>query len=187
MPRYRIVFSSTGEPLPEKLDRSPFQVTDGESQYELSRPRSRSGGQFLEIRPIEADDPEAAYSIAFRVVNGCLNRLCVECNHRTSLEPGYFFQNLDDTTNRGSRGLIQVVDCGEGLIPFPEVIATDGGRRSAGFFRRAQIETDPVDRIRYFSLAIEEAGKRIKLVSKINKGSEAEVIRYTIGLVFKKT
>ena len=139
----------------------------------------------MSVEPVEGADHQEAYQAAAKVLNGCFNVLAVRCKHISSLRGGYAYRNLDNPVDRGSADLVQITELDFGS-DFPTEFTTDGGCRASAYFRRALTCDDPLDQVRYFCLAIEESGKKIKVSLGNNKTGEGRVIQDTIEEVYKK-
>lgn len=138
MPRYWLVVAVQGDPFPIHLDGSAFQLMDGGRTYNVSNPQHDfGGGDWVSIKPVEGIGHREAYTTAAILLNGCFNLLAARYAHLTSLRGGYHFQNLDDVKDRGSADLVQFVEIAFGEKGFPTTLETDGGCRSAAYYRRA--------------------------------------------------
>jgi hypothetical protein len=187
MPQYAITVPLEEGLHIERFDGKPYLVRAERHEYRLAWVHPpRFQGTWLRIEPIDGENDRAAYFSAVRVLNSCLNELCALYDYVGTLSFGYLFSNLDDPRDRGAQDLVLTQEVGGGLPSFPDELKGDRGCRSASYFRRAQVELDPVEKCRFHCLAIEEAGKRIKVRYKDHKKGENRVVKDTIGRVFKK-
>ena len=177
MPRYRITLK-LNKNCPPNLNEHKLLMNGAHYNVAIGK-----DGISLSLSPLDQADREHAARTARQVTNRFLNRLTAFTHYSTRIEPGYGYENIDNSSEKGD--VVEAVGIASSRLHparLPKEVGLDQELTGAAFLRCGDLSDDPFDSFRNYYLAVDRIGKSVRGRRK----PDSSVITDTIHIVQHK-